>query len=70
MSEAIGWAVRSSAGAIKVETVSPTRRGAIVNYLVAEKQVMVFNSSTDEDIELMWKHYGAYCDCVTVRISA
>lgn len=51
MSEkAEGWAV-ADAGGILVRTVSPTRRGAIVNWLVSFCGVLVHSGWKDDMIE-------------------
>ena len=46
---AIGWAVIDKGGEIDVSSVSPTRRGALVNWLWSNVKVM--NSWTDAEIE-------------------
>lgn len=68
MSDAMGWAVIS--GNILVNTVSETRRAAIVNYLVTKHGMAITNKWTDDDIERCWMHWGAYSQCQPVRISA
>ncbi len=57
--QAAGWAILSEKG-IDVRTVSPTRRGAIVNWLVTTCGVPVQNHWTDEAIELMWQGASEY----------
>jgi hypothetical protein len=47
-----GWAVAVN-GVIDVRTVSPTRRAAIVNWLVTHGK-LVFAKDSDEKIETMW----------------
>jgi hypothetical protein len=54
MSNAEGWAIIEN-GRINVRTVSPTRRAAIVNFLVVERGILVMDSATDEQIEQKWK---------------
>lgn len=54
MSGVTGWAVKTPAG-ISVATVSPTRRAAIVNWLMAACNISVFQGHTDADIEHMWR---------------
>lgn len=49
-----GWAVVSN-GKINVRTVNPTRRGALVNWLVVEGKVMVYASDSDVTIENAWR---------------
>lgn len=44
---------------IDVRTVSPTYRAATVNWLVTNKEIMIYNSTTDLRIEQLWqKHKG------------
>lgn len=57
MTADVGWAV-SDNSAIIVNTVSDTRRAAIVNWLVAGKNVMVYSETTDEQIDVMWNRYS------------
>lgn len=65
--QAIAWAVVDN-GQIKVCTVSDTRRGTMVNWLVSERSVMVFSRMTDEAIERMWwqEHGTAQIEYVTI----
>lgn len=65
---AVGWAVVS--GQILVNTVSETRRAAIVNYLVTKHAINITNKWSDEDIERCWAHWGAYSQCSEVSIVA
>lgn len=51
---ASGFAVRSF-GKIDVRTVGPTRRSAIVNWLVTTANIMILRHHTDEHIETLWK---------------
>lgn len=63
-----GYAV-TAFGNILVPTVSPTRRAAIVNYLVAAAGVLIDITWTDEAIEEMWKaHKSGEIRCVKVEI--
>ncbi len=39
---------------IDIRTVSPTRRGAIVNWLVVHVGCFIYNTTTDEQINEMW----------------
>lgn len=48
-----GYAVVSF-GKIDVATVSPTRRGAVVNWLVTVGRQRIYNHTTDEQIEATW----------------
>jgi len=49
----VGWAVVEG-GQIKLRTVSDTRRAAIVNFLVTDRDRMFFVHTTDEEIEREW----------------
>lgn len=50
------WAVVDKrTGTILVKTVSDSRRAAIVNWLVAEAGIMIYNSTTDAEIEAYWR---------------
>lgn len=69
MSTAPGWAVVKSNGLIHIKTVSDTRRAAIINWLVTEKQVRIYTYHTDADIEAIWKHYGSYVECRQITVS-
>ncbi len=58
-------------GGIMVESVSPTRRAAIVNWLVVRMDLAVSNFWTDDMIEMAWKSYhGDNVYCIKVEISA
>ena len=48
------WAVVHK-DAINIRTVSPTRRAAIVNWLVVERDYLITNARTDEQIETLWE---------------
>lgn len=45
--------------AIDVATVSPERRGATVNWLVARLGVPIHNGMSDELIEMIWQERSA-----------
>lgn len=60
----------ANGGQIYVKTVSDTRRAAIINWLVTEKECLITVFHTDEDIESLWKNYGSYVDCRQVSISS
>lgn len=53
MSTATGYAIMDG-NFIRVETVSPTRRAALVNWLVVEGFV-VSSNATNDDIEAVWE---------------
>ncbi len=55
---ASGWAA-TERGEIAVDTVSPTRRAAIVNWLVTRKKELILADTTDAQTEAPWfKYYG------------
>lgn len=64
-----GWAVTAMNGEIYIKTVSDTRRAAIINWLVTEKNCIVKAYHTDADIEQMWKHFGQYAYVEPVIVS-
>ena len=51
--QANGWAVKCN-GEIDARTVSPTRRAAIVNWLVVAKGMAVLAGTPDKDIDDGW----------------
>ncbi len=61
--KAYGYAIIEG-GEIDVRTVSPTRRAAIVNWLVIHRSKMIYAAATDEEIEKLWELYGG---AVTLR---
>lgn len=65
-----GWAVVDSFGYPKIKTVSDTRRAAIVNWLVTDCEVMVFNGDTDGQIERTWQRLRASHNVVPVTVSS
>jgi hypothetical protein len=56
MNAARGYAVVEN-GSIDMRTVSPTRRGAVVNWLVVRGGQMITNSMSDGEIEELWVHH-------------
>lgn len=73
MIEAQGWAVVRK-DKLLVRTVSPTRRGALVNWIVVEAprgRVMVTNTWDDAQIEEHWaRNRGdAHAVPVTIRVA-
>ena len=54
---------------IDVRTVSPTRRAAIVNWLVVNRRVPILNSTTDEQIEQLWNKHGGDATVAAVEIN-
>lgn len=70
MSTAGAWAVINSFnGEINVRSISPTRRAAIVNWLVVEEQLPIMALHSDEEIEEIWKHFGKHAECVQVTVT-
>lgn len=67
-----GWAAVHEDGDIVVSTVSPTRRGAIVNWLVTVPKVMVTNRHSDDDIDSLFQlekqHYRVDIVSVTIKV--
>ena len=51
----LGWAV-SDRGGICVRSVSPTRRGAIINWLHVVAGLRIWDHDTDEHVESLWDH--------------
>lgn len=60
-----GWAIVHN-GEIDIDTVSGTRRAAIINWLC--RKCMIFNHESDEVIESKWKniHDPTYTSVVQV----
>ena len=67
MNIATGWAVAEH-DKILVKTVSPTRRAAIVNFLVVERSMAILNHHSDHDIERWWTKYGGRAEVIEVDI--
>lgn len=42
-------------GQISARTVSPSRRAAIVNYLVVHARLLITSRTTDTEIDWMWQ---------------
>lgn len=56
---ASGWAVVDDRG-LQINTVSDTRRTAIVNWLANQLRTSPKHSfNTDEDIEYLWQRYAS-----------
>lgn len=62
-----GWAVVDIDG-IRVDTVSATRRAAIVNWLVTSAGLFIYNSDTDEKIDSLWNDRRGIATVQEVRI--
>lgn len=58
-----GWGVVDADG-LDIATVGPTRRSAIVNWLVVKAKVMVYNHNSNDWIEKAWE---ANCGDAVVR---
>ena len=71
MVAAKGWAVVQK-GELLVRTVSPTRRAALVNWLVVEAAVRVGADWNDARIEHAWEccRLGRGAEAVAVTIKA
>jgi hypothetical protein len=56
-------------GKIDVRTVSPTRRTAIINFLVVSRHCIIRNDHSDEYIERVWVAcaHGAYVIGVDIK---
>lgn len=63
-----GWAVVED-GEIAVDTVSPKRRAAIVNWLYTRRKVMVMNYHSDEEIDKFWQEFKGDYQVAEVVIS-
>lgn len=64
-----GWAVVDG-GEIVVESVSPTRRAAIVNWLFTARRVLITVIHTAEEIEQEWAAFRGGAEVVQVGIVA
>lgn len=64
-----GWAIDRD-GEIIVATIGPTKRSAMVNFLVAETGTMVFVHNTDDEIEAAFEKRRGAAIVVGVRITA
>ena len=60
----IGWAVTVD-DKIDMRTVGPTRRAAIINWMVSERGELITSFSTDRSIDMKWSRYE--CDDVKVQ---
>lgn len=59
MSTVIGWGIKDTrTGEVSVATVSPTRRAAIVNWLVAACRVPIADGMRDGLIETIWNKHS------------
>lgn len=64
-----GFAIFSF-GRLDVTTVSPTRRGAVVNWLVTSARRPIYAWTTDGEIEGLWRGlHGPDHECAMVLIT-
>ena len=56
-------------GEIDVRTVSPTIRAAKVNWLVVHRGIQIYVTTTDEEIEEMWKNWAHLVSVYGVTIT-
>lgn len=63
------WAVVDNGG-INIRSVSPTRRAALVNWLVTERQLQATIFATDEDIERTWEANKGSAEATKVAVTA
>jgi len=66
---ASGWAIIDN-DEIKVRTVSPTRRAALVNFLLVERLVAVLEDTSDEAINQLWEQHRGDASITLVMIRA
>lgn len=68
MISATGWAVIDR-DLISVRSISETRRGAIVNFLIVNRRAVVLDWMTDGMIEELWQthRHGAEAMQVLIR---
>ena len=64
---ALGWAAREG-GRVLVDTVSISRRAAMVNWLWAHADRIIGCSDTDHQIETWWHAHRAGRDVELVRV--
>ena len=66
--QADGFAVIEETG-LDVRSVSPTRRAAIVNWLVTRTHRFISTSTSDEQIDAMWDVERGDAKVVAVSVS-
>lgn len=66
-----GYAINEvGRGGLRIDTVSTTRRAALVNWLVTRKDIPVSANWTDDMIEQMWRSMRHERDfCVKILVS-
>jgi hypothetical protein len=65
--QADGWAIIECVG-IDVRSISPTRRAAIVNWLVVRRNVYITTSWDDARIEHIWQSLKGEAEAVEVIV--
>jgi hypothetical protein len=65
--QAEGWAIIESTG-IDVRSISPTRRAAIVNWLVVRRNIYITTSWDDARIEHIWQSLKGEAEAVEVIV--
>ncbi len=56
-------------GKIFIASVAPTRLGAIINWLVAECGVPIFQNTSDGEIETIWERLRGSASVVDVTVT-
>lgn len=62
-----GWGVVVD-GAIKIRTVSDTRRAAIINWLLTDGGLLVVHGARDDAIEAVWDAHRGNATVVEVEV--
>ncbi len=62
------WAVIDN-DQIDIATVSPTWRGAVVNWLVGSAGIMIWNCMRDQKIRDLWEQQKGTAECVAVDVT-
>lgn len=62
-----GYAV-CEAGTIVVESIAPTQRGAIVNWLWTNCKVLITNDMKDHSIFMLWKQHRYTRKAAVIRV--
>lgn len=65
---ATGFAILSF-GRIEIATVSPRRRGALVNWLVTSGRIPIYAWTSDTEIESLWRTTRGDHECLEVQIT-
>ena len=63
-----GWAIDQD-GEIVVETIGPTKRAAMVNWLIVKTGTVILNQTTDDEIEALFEEKRGSAIIVGVRIT-